>query len=155
EESGDGNDALRRHRCGNGVCGTNETCSSCPADCGPCADAVCGDGACNGAETCSSCARDCGLCPAPPPACRDRTCGGAESCSTCPSDCGACPVDGNIGDVPLKVVSVHRLTPTSLSYGANQLTYGLREAWNSDMTRIKYYEYTNPIEGNVGQVWGF
>jgi hypothetical protein len=27
---------LRRNRCGNGVCAGTETCSSCPADCGPC-----------------------------------------------------------------------------------------------------------------------
>src|SRR5262249_45349094 len=29
-------------RCGNGVCGRRETCSNCPADCGPCAP-KCGD----------------------------------------------------------------------------------------------------------------
>jgi hypothetical protein len=48
-----------------GVCGDlaceNETCSSCPEDCGACAP-VCGDYSCDGGETCSSCRADCGRC---------------------------------------------------------------------------------------------
>ena len=78
-------------RCGNGVCGGSETCSSCPSDCGPCA--VCGDGRCIGGETCSSCPRDCGECSG----CGDGTCSTGENCSNCPQDCGVCPScgDGN------------------------------------------------------------
>src|SRR3989442_5963 len=32
-------DSSLSHHCGNGVCGANESCSSCPQDCGPCLDA--------------------------------------------------------------------------------------------------------------------
>ena len=77
------------NRCGDGICGPKESCSSCPQDCGQCpVSAYCGDGACNGGETCSTCPRDCGACP---PTCGDGVCNGTETCSTCPSDCGACP----------------------------------------------------------------
>ncbi len=64
-----------------------------PHDVGP----VCGDSMCNGEETCSSCPRDCGPCPPDdvPPAlvCGDRICSASreETCSSCPSDCGPCP----------------------------------------------------------------
>ena len=73
--------------CGNSICESSETCSTCPADCGTCPPA-CGDGVCNGTETCSSCPADCGICP---PVCGDLICNGTETCSTCPSDCGVCP----------------------------------------------------------------
>ncbi len=49
-----------RPSCGDGIC-QDETCTSCPTDCGACAPR-CGDGACNGSETCASCAADCGEC---------------------------------------------------------------------------------------------
>jgi hypothetical protein len=81
--------AAQGKKCGNGVCQTGETCSTCPADCGVCPP-VCGDASCNGSETCSSCPADCGACP-PPPVCGDATCGGGETCSSCPADCGVCP----------------------------------------------------------------
>lgn len=101
-------------RCGDGMCNSTETCSSCPADCMPCA-MRCGDGTCNGTETCSSCPADCrpcsttprcgdGVCTAPgetcsscsddcgacPPRCGDGTCNGTETCSSCSTDCGTC-----------------------------------------------------------------
>ncbi|WP_433936379.1 SdrD B-like domain-containing protein [Sorangium cellulosum] len=73
--------------CGNGVCGGDESCSTCAADCGACAP-VCGDGVCGGDESCSTCAADCGTCA---PACGDGVCSeGAEDCSSCASDCGVC-----------------------------------------------------------------
>jgi hypothetical protein len=54
--------------CGNCVCESGESCSSCPGDCGSCPPAAyCGDGICNNGETCSSCSQDCGSCPPPPP----------------------------------------------------------------------------------------
>jgi hypothetical protein len=48
----------------------------------------CGDTICNGDETCDSCPADCGICP---PECGDGTCDSSESCGTCPADCGTCP----------------------------------------------------------------
>jgi len=47
--------------CGDGNCNTDETCLSCPGDCGIC-PIVCGDGNCNSDEDCSSCPSDCGQC---------------------------------------------------------------------------------------------
>ncbi|MCX8159287.1 MAG: C-type lectin domain-containing protein, partial [Candidatus Pacearchaeota archaeon] len=46
-----------------------------------------GDSSCNGDESCSSCPSDCGECS---PYCGDSSCNGDESCSSCPSDCGEC-----------------------------------------------------------------
>jgi PGF-pre-PGF domain-containing protein len=56
--------------CGDGRCEGEETCSSCPQDCGRCPSgrkAYCGDGKCDSGETCSSCPDDCGVCPTPTP----------------------------------------------------------------------------------------
>ncbi len=77
--------------CPDGDCNGNETCSTCPADCGECPPA-CPDGDCNGNETCTTCPADCGQCPA---ACPDGDCNGNETCGTCPQDCGACPECGD------------------------------------------------------------
>lgn len=44
--------------CGNGLCGPEETCSTCPADC-----QNCGDGVCECLEDCANCPSDCGGCP--------------------------------------------------------------------------------------------
>ncbi|CAN98241.1 MULTISPECIES: SdrD B-like domain-containing protein [Sorangium] len=78
--------------CGNGVCGGDESCSSCAVDCGTCPP-VCGNGTCEAGEDCGSCSADCDVCP---PVCGDGTCDASESCSTCADDCGACPpVCGN------------------------------------------------------------
>eukprot|EP01113_Clastostelium_recurvatum_P004050 TRINITY_DN11795_c0_g1_i7.p1 TRINITY_DN11795_c0_g1~~TRINITY_DN11795_c0_g1_i7.p1 ORF type:complete len:1026 (+),score=183.29 TRINITY_DN11795_c0_g1_i7:94-3171(+) len=77
-------------RCGDNFCdpSQNETCITCPDDCGMCP--VCGDQVCNGEETCSTCPEDCGPCPA---RCGDDICdrNANETCSTCPDDCGPCP----------------------------------------------------------------
>lgn len=73
--------------CGDGACSSDETCSSCPDDCGVCT-ASCGNGTCDADESCSSCLEDCGPCPA---SCGDGTCGPDETCSSCPEDCGRCP----------------------------------------------------------------
>src|SRR5262249_18905236 len=69
-----------RRRCGDGHCGSRETCSTCPADCGACG--TCGDGTCNGPEDCTNCAADCGAC-SPVSSCGDGACAPSESCSTC------------------------------------------------------------------------
>ncbi|WP_434040874.1 MULTISPECIES: SdrD B-like domain-containing protein [Sorangium] len=78
--------------CGNGACEIGEDCGSCSADCDVCAP-VCGDGTCDPSETCGSCSADCGACP---PVCGDGACEAGEDCGTCSDDCGACPaVCGN------------------------------------------------------------
>lgn len=81
--------------CGDRVCLSpfNETCQTCPGDCGDCPVAVCGDRSCDSAngETCSNCDIDCGVCPGG--GCGDRNCDSraGETCSNCSADCGACP----------------------------------------------------------------
>lgn len=76
--------------CGDEVCNGDETCETCPADCGVCPP-TCGDQECNGDETCDTCPADCGECPPPPPFCGDETCDEGETCSNCAVDCGVCP----------------------------------------------------------------
>ncbi|MEO6772716.1 MAG: hypothetical protein ABI467_06800 [Kofleriaceae bacterium] len=49
-------DAAGPH-CGNGVCETGESSTSCAADCKP--GPTCGDGTCDSTETASSCPSDC------------------------------------------------------------------------------------------------
>ena len=79
--------------CGDTICSSSESCTSCPADCNECPPVTaCGDGTCNGDETCSSCDDDCGACP---PRCGDAACNGAETCTSCQQDCGACPRCGD------------------------------------------------------------
>lgn len=79
--------------CNDGVCGIDESCESCPEDCGPCGT-ECGDTICNGDENCETCVQDCGECPVD---CPNDICGVGESCENCPQDCGACPCDCNSG----------------------------------------------------------
>lgn len=71
---------------GNGVCDGSETTANCPADCK--AAAVCGNGTCESGETTSSCTSDCG--PPPAPKCPENTytnnTGGCNY-TTCPSGC--------------------------------------------------------------------
>ncbi|MBI5547813.1 MAG: chitobiase/beta-hexosaminidase C-terminal domain-containing protein, partial [Deltaproteobacteria bacterium] len=75
--------------CGNSTCEAplNESCSTCPADCGSC----CGDGTCSAAqaESCSTCAADCG-CQAP------QTCDPVSSTCRCIPQCAGkqCGDDG-------------------------------------------------------------
>ena len=86
-------------KCGDGKCDTSETCSSCEADCGPCASVpICGDGECKDGETCSSCEADCGKCDDPKPMCGDGSCNGYEDCSNCEADCGSCKPEPKCGD---------------------------------------------------------
>jgi hypothetical protein len=100
--------------CGDHVCNDDETCFTCPEDCGLCPG--CGDGRCEGNETCASCAPDCGVCPrcgdgvctapgetcfscpedcGPCARCGDGICQSTETCASCPADCGPCAVCGN------------------------------------------------------------
>ena len=54
-------------KCGDGSCDgqENETCNTCPLDCGAC----CGNGVCDFEETCDVCPQDCGECPLCGPQC--------------------------------------------------------------------------------------
>jgi cysteine-rich repeat protein len=82
-------------RCGDGICNSAESCSSCPQDCAPCGgNGNCGDGVCQlGAEDLCTCPQDC-----PPPnesaVCGDGICSVWESdncvteCCYCTTDCG-------------------------------------------------------------------
>jgi hypothetical protein len=63
-----------RNRCGDGICRQHETCSSCPADCGPCPDAGPGVDACV-PTTCSAAGATCGSIA--------NGCGGTLDCGTC------------------------------------------------------------------------
>lgn len=70
--------------CGDTKCNGEETCATCPTDCGSCLE-TCGNGTCGGNETCSTCQQDCGDCPA---VCGNGQCETNEGCGTCPADCG-------------------------------------------------------------------
>jgi hypothetical protein len=54
----------------------------------------CGNNVCDSNESCSTCLNDCGVCTIAPPTqfCGDKKCDSNESCSNCPADCNACPV---------------------------------------------------------------
>ncbi|KXZ50005.1 hypothetical protein GPECTOR_18g16 [Gonium pectorale] len=92
-----GRRGLQASSCGDGWCGTGETCSNCAKDCGACS--VCGDGVCSGAETCRSCLADCGVvgrngaryC------CGDGVCSSAagENSTLCAADCPTTACNNN------------------------------------------------------------
>ena len=75
--------------CGDKICQSSESCSTCSSDCGPCR--YCGDRICQSSESCSTCSSDCGSCKY----CGDKICQSSESCSTCSSDCGPCQYCGD------------------------------------------------------------
>ncbi|MCC6619829.1 MAG: CAP domain-containing protein [Deltaproteobacteria bacterium] len=82
--------------CGDETCDDDETCESCPEDCGACPSAVCADLVCEGGETCASCPADCGSCAQD--CVVDGECAGAagsETCMSCADDCKVDDVCGN------------------------------------------------------------
>ncbi len=85
-------DGLVLEFCGNGLCASSESCSTCEKDCGACDKPHCGDGVCRYdlGETCKTCMRDCGPCPVGP-YCGDDICQSNEKCDECLVDCGKCP----------------------------------------------------------------
>jgi len=99
-------------RCGDGVCSSGESATSCPGDCVP--RVRCGDGVCAPAETCQSCPADCEAaclvaCPAVdrhtlvPASIRDTT--SADPASADQATCG----DGAVG--PLRRYLLSELPP--------------------------------------------
>ena len=91
--------------CGDGTCDDDETCLTCPEDCGNCSvDPYCGDGTCNNDETCSTCPEDCGNCSIDP-YCGDGICNNNETCSTCPGDCGGCGGGSSVITKPLIIIT--------------------------------------------------
>jgi hypothetical protein len=52
------------------------------------AEPFCGDSICGSGESCSSCPADCGSCP---PSCPPCICGGCPTCPLCEYSCPACP----------------------------------------------------------------
>ena len=94
--------------CGDGECGSEEACDSCPDDCGICTE--CGNGLCEGGqpvEDPETCPEDCGSCgdgvcgPVElelehfcaadcATVCGDGVCADGESVEECPPDCGGC-----------------------------------------------------------------
>ncbi len=75
--------------CGDDDCNGDESCLTCPTDCGEC----CGNGQCDEpfGENCLTCVEDCGDC------CGDDFCDEAngEDCITCAEDCGGCCGNGD------------------------------------------------------------
>jgi hypothetical protein len=78
---GGGNQPDARPACGDGVCASTETATSCPADCGP-PPPRCGNNTCEASETAASCPQDCARCG-------DNVCSSTEDATSCPSDCAA------------------------------------------------------------------
>lgn len=116
----------KESNCNNdGVCGAQEDCVSCPADCGAASGAVCGNGLCEAGdgETCESCAADCAkgnsFCcgldagcddmrcstgsarcratPTVPACCGDSVCEGSETKGSCPVDCACRTIQTALG----------------------------------------------------------
>jgi hypothetical protein len=105
--------------CGDGQCADDESCLSCPEDCGQCAGSGCcsphfepgcadpavegcvceQDSFCCEVEWDEICANevtslDCGQCEVGP-TCGDGECQGGENCEVCPGDCGECAGGGD------------------------------------------------------------
>ncbi len=93
--------------CPNGRCGSGESCSNCPNDCGQCPappGPTCGNGTCDAGESCPSCG-DCGNCLVLPPSvvCGNLTCESGENCLNCSTDCGVCPAP-QVGTIRVRAI---------------------------------------------------
>lgn len=88
--------------CGDGICDTNETCTSCPYDCSKtCVSNIVPLAYCYGCQSISDAycyVYEIGSCSAPPPMeqCGDGVCNGNEDCYTCNLDCGSCAISAPI-----------------------------------------------------------
>jgi len=75
--------------CGDNVCSSGETSTTCPADCT--AAGTCGDNVCSSGETSTTCPADCTAAGT----CADSVCSSGETSTTCPADCTATATCGD------------------------------------------------------------
>lgn len=94
DNGADGDGDVTPPRCPNGTCEGDESCRTCPEDCG--ADCpICGNGVCEPpTETTETCAPDCPPCNCGDGVC-DATCTPPETVCICTIDCGCVPVCGD------------------------------------------------------------
>ncbi len=106
-------------RCGDGVCASPESATSCPGDCAPIV--VCGDGVCAFPESATSCPCDC----APIVVCGDGVCGPGGACASCATDCAAaCLATCQAVDVASTLPLTLRDVTSSTAAGADQASCG-------------------------------
>lgn len=89
DECKDVNPICNYDTCGNDVCDVDETCLTCPHDCGECV--VCGDNVCSEGESCINCPNDCGRCngnDGPDGPCADNN-GGCDENAYCSVNCNS------------------------------------------------------------------
>lgn len=108
-------------KCGDTICQSSESCSSCPSDCGSCAvkttyycysyneptgehgDSCISSTSTSPGNVCFTSLANCqqslnSLTPTQSVYCGNGLCDGSDTCSTCPSDCGTCPSPGTSQD---------------------------------------------------------
>ena len=121
--------------CGEDRCDAQESCESCPFDCGVCPP-TCGDGVCEPHESCLDCPAECGACPT---TCNNGTCEANEDCELCPADCGACAAPERPSN------------PTSLVLSSGPLFSEVQLSWTDGAEPFSYYDYhaalNNPAVG--------
>lgn len=89
-------------QCGDGICDTNESCTSCPSDCQlSCVSNINPLAYCYGCQATSDAycyVYEIGSCSAPPAMeqCGDGICGVGEDCYSCNLDCGSCAINALI-----------------------------------------------------------
>lgn len=147
-------DAEPQPSCGDGVCNGEDTCSTCPGDCGSCA-VSCGDAVCEGpgGETCTGCPDDCNTMD---PVCGNGACDSGESATTCRADCGPAdwpPAWAAFEDEVVALINEHRAAGTDCPMGATKQPMGAvamseplrqatrRHSW--DMSYSNYFSHTS------------
>jgi len=143
--------------CGDGDCGSGESCSSCPGDCGACPiETYCGDEECNGNEDCETCPGDCGTCQTET-YCGDGTCDADEECGTtdtapeCNLDCGECAVEsgesrfgvGHVEDLALKS-KISELGDIYSRINIGLDAFGWKKVKGTEAARLECEDCCNP-----------